>query len=72
MTALEKAKELTDQAISLLLEEREAIDHQLQILGAAKNPAHKKRGRPSNASKLQPEGPGLDAGRSDNSVNTSG
>jgi hypothetical protein len=67
MSVIQKSEELRRQAIELLITEREAIDNQLAILGHGqeKSPAGKKRGRPSNASKLQPEDLELPSGRSD-------
>jgi hypothetical protein len=58
MNARDQAAELRDRAISLLLEEREQIDSDLAALGHGqeKSPAGKKRGRPTNSSKLPPEG----------------
>ena len=49
MNAIEQARQLQDQAIAILLAEREAIDHQLAQLGHGQEKATlgKKRGRPS-------------------------
>jgi len=47
MTALEQVAQLKQQAVELLLAERDVIDAELSILqGEIKSPA-KKRGRPS-------------------------
>ena len=47
MTALEQSEELRNQAISILLEERQAIDEQLKLLGNEDEKTHvKRRGRP--------------------------
>jgi hypothetical protein len=51
MTAIEKALELQQQAIAILLAERELIDAQLAQLGHGQG---KKRGRPL---KVQPDPP---------------
>jgi hypothetical protein len=47
MTAIEQADALTQQAIELLLAEREQIDQRLAQLGDKKTTPGKKRGRPS-------------------------
>jgi len=47
MTAIERANELQQQAIAILLAERESIDVHLQQLGHGKDTVlSKKRGRP--------------------------
>ena len=46
MTALEKAAELQDEAVNILLAEREQIDARLEQLGHNKTASQKKRGRP--------------------------
>jgi hypothetical protein len=55
MTNIEKAEDLRQQAIGLLLNEREQIDERLNLLGYEKTALSlngKKRGRPP---KTQPE-----------------
>jgi len=50
MTAIEKAQDLQQQAIAILLAEREQIDAHLAQLGHGENknaPLCKKRGRPA-------------------------
>jgi hypothetical protein len=48
MTALEQAEALRQQAIAVLLDEREAIERKLKLLayGAEQKTASKRRGRP--------------------------
>lgn len=46
MTAIERANELTQQAIAILLAEREQIDAHLSQLGYGDQTALKRRGRP--------------------------
>jgi hypothetical protein len=50
MSVIEKSEELRQQAIELLLTEREAIEQQLQTLGHGqeKTAPSKRRGRPPN------------------------
>jgi hypothetical protein len=57
MTAREEAEQLRQQAIKKLLEERDAVDEQLKLLGYgldAKSPA-KRRGRPPKQATPQPD-----------------
>ena len=62
MTALEKAEELRKQAISVLLEERQAIDEQLKLLGNEDEKTHvKRRGRPRKGQEA-PQSEGCPAG----------
>lgn len=66
MTIIEQAEELRQQAISLLMEERDQIDAQLALLGYGqeKAPSGKRRGRrPKNFT--EPEAPEPDASRSE-------
>ena len=47
MTAIEQAEELRQQAITILLDERDAIGQKLTLLGyEQKSPDTKRRGRP--------------------------
>ena len=57
MTAIEQAQALQQQAIAILLAEREAIDQQLAMLGHGqiKAPTQKRRGRPLKQPISQPE-----------------
>ena len=73
MSAIQQSETLRQQAIELLLTEREAIDNQLQTLGHGqeKGPAGKKRGRPTNASKLPPKDLEPPSGHSDMTQPTS-
>jgi hypothetical protein len=66
MTTLEKVEDLRQQAIGLLLSEREQIDQRLNQLGHGQQKAapSKRRGRPPksiqpDAKSIQPEGPEL-------------
>lgn len=45
MTALEQVAQMKSQAITILLAEREQIDHELQQLGHGHEKAPSKRGR---------------------------
>ena len=47
MTTFEQVAQLKQQAVELLLSERERIDAELAILQVEKTPAQKRRGRPS-------------------------
>jgi hypothetical protein len=65
MTTMERAEELRQQAISLLIGERDQIEAQLALLGYGqeKAPSGKRRGRrPKNLT--EPEAPVLDASHS--------
>ena len=46
MTALEQVEQLTQQAVAILLAEREAIDARLAQLGHGDGQIKKRRGRP--------------------------
>jgi hypothetical protein len=46
MTTFEQVAQLKQQAVELLLSERERIDAELAILQVEKTPAQKRRGRP--------------------------
>lgn len=66
MTIIEKSEELRQQAITLLLTEREAIDQQLNTLGhGQEKTASKKRGRPRKED--QSEGQRQPSSRSESS-----
>jgi hypothetical protein len=62
MTALEQASELQQQAIQLLLTEREEIDHRLAQLGHGqeKTTTMKRRGRPPKTQSPNTEFPSPD------------
>jgi hypothetical protein len=62
MTAIEKALELRDQAITILLAEREQIDLQLAQLGYGqeKAPNGKRRGRPAKQTSVSESSSFLD------------
>ncbi len=70
MSAIQQSEQLRQQAIELLLTEREAIDNQLATLGHGqeKTAPSKRRGRPPNP---KPEDLELPSGRSDMTQPTS-
>jgi hypothetical protein len=65
MTALEQVAQLKQQAIELLLNEREQIDSELNRLGYGQEnaPSGKRRGRRPKAA-IEPEAPALVASHS--------
>ena len=70
MTAREQAEELKQQAIALLLKEREQIDVELKALGYGQEKAAlgKRRGRPPKQAPENPIEPSPPPSHSENSL----